>query len=119
MRLALDPDGDERQTGAIFDFAVLLRAAPSVDDVEDASKPWVDANDVQISLARVEIPLQSFSAADRDCDCENMMFNPWNTLPEHQPLGGLNRMRVAVYLASIRVRHRLNMIAEPQIPVRP
>jgi hypothetical protein len=119
MRLALDPDGDERQTGAIFDFAVLLRAAPSVDDVEDASKPWVDPNDVQISLARVEIPLQPFSAADRDCDCENMMFNPWNTLPEHQPLGGLNRMRVAVYLASIRVRHRLNMIAEPQIPVRP
>src|SRR5262249_8947164 len=118
MQSALDPGGHERPTGAIFDFAILLRAAPSVDDVEDASKPWDGANDVQISLARIEIPLQVFSTTDRDCDCENMMFNPWNTLPEHQPLGGLNRMRVAIYLASIRTRHRLNMIAEPQLPVR-
>jgi hypothetical protein len=65
---------------------------------------------------RIEIPPQRFSAADRDCECEDMMFNPWNTLPEHQRLGGLNRMRLAVYIASIRARHRLNMIAEPQIP---
>jgi hypothetical protein len=89
-----------------------------VDDVEDASRPWVAADDMQMSLARIEIPLQLFSTAERDCDCENMMFNPWNTLPEHQPLGGLNRMRVAVYIASTRVRHCLNMIAEPQISVR-
>jgi hypothetical protein len=114
MQSALDPG----PTGAIFDFAVLRRAAPSVDDVEDASRPWVAADDMQMSLARIEIPLQLFSTAERDCDCENMMFNPWNTLPEHQPLGGLNRMRVAVYIASTRVRHCLNMIAEPQISVR-
>lgn len=119
MRSALDPGGDARPTGALFDFAVLLRAAPSVDDVEDVSNPWADAGDVQVSLARIEVPLQQFSTTERDCDCENMMFNPWNTLPEHQPLGGLNRMRLAVYLASIRARHRLNMIAEPQSPVRP
>jgi len=118
MQLTLDPDGGETPTGAIFDFAILLRATPSVDDVEDISKAWVDANDVQISLARIEIPLQLFATADRDCDCENMMFNPWNTLPEHQPLGGLNRMRLALYIASTRVRHCLNMIAEPQTPAR-
>jgi hypothetical protein len=118
MQLTLHPDGDETPIGAIFDFAILLRAAPSVDDVEDTSKAWVAPNDAQISLARIEIPLQLFATADRDCDCENMMFNPWNTLAEHQPLGGLNRMRLALYIASTRVRHRLNMIAEPQIPAR-
>jgi len=119
MKLALDPNGDERRTGGIFDFAIQLRAMPSVDDVEDTSKPWADVNDIQVSLARIEIPLQLFSTADRDCDCENMMFNPWNTLPEHQPLGGLNRMRLALYLASIRTRHRLNMIAGAKNPAEP
>jgi hypothetical protein len=33
-----------------------------------------------------------------------------NCLPEHRPLGSLNRMRLAVYLASSQIRHRLNMI---------
>ena len=39
---------------------------------------------------------------------EKVAFNPWNCLPEHQPLGSLNRMRLAVYTASARARHRLN-----------
>ena len=29
-------------------------------------------------------------------DCEHMVFNPRNCLPEHRPLGGVNRMRLAV-----------------------
>jgi hypothetical protein len=29
-----------------------------------------------------------------------MVFNPWNCLPEHRPLGSVNRIRLAVYLAS-------------------
>jgi hypothetical protein len=33
-------------------------------------------------------------------DCELMVFNPRNCLPEHRPLGSVNRMRLAVYLAS-------------------
>src|SRR5215471_17346913 len=31
-----------------------------------------------------------------------MMFSPWNCLPEHRPLGSINRMRLAVYLASLQ-----------------
>ncbi len=44
-------------------------------------------------------------------DCEHMVFNPWNCLPEHGPLGSVNRMRLAVYLASRQVRRKLNMVA--------
>jgi hypothetical protein len=40
-----------------------------------------------------------------------MVFNPWNCLPEHRPLGSVNRMRLAVYLASRQVRRKLNMVA--------
>jgi hypothetical protein len=40
-----------------------------------------------------------------------MVFNPWNCLPEHRPLGSVNRMCLAVYLASRQVRRELNMVA--------
>jgi hypothetical protein len=30
-------------------------------------------------------------------DCEHMVFNPQNCLPEHRPLGSVNRMRLAAY----------------------
>ena len=44
-------------------------------------------------------------------DCEHMVFNPWDCLPGHRPLGSVNRMRLAVYLASRQVRRKLNMVA--------
>jgi hypothetical protein len=40
-----------------------------------------------------------------------MTFNPWNCLQQHRPLGSANRMRLAVYLASLQVRRKLNMVA--------
>jgi len=39
-----------------------------------------------------------------------MVFNPWNSLPEHM-LGSVNRMRLAVYLASRQARRKPNMVA--------
>ena len=44
-------------------------------------------------------------------DCEHMVFNPWNWLPGHKPLGSVNRMRLAVYLASRQARRKPNMVA--------
>jgi hypothetical protein len=43
-----------------------------------------------------------------------MVFNPWNRLPEHMPLGSVNRMRLAVNLASRQVRRKLNMVGDEQ-----
>ena len=36
--------------------------------------------------------------------CEAMAFSPWNALAEHRPMGGINRLRKAVYLASQDMR---------------
>jgi hypothetical protein len=33
-------------------------------------------------------------------ECETMPFSPWNALAEHRPMGGIKRLRQAVYLAS-------------------
>jgi hypothetical protein len=93
---------------AVFEFSVQVRDAAKPDDVEDASRLWKQPRDQTISLGRIEIPFQSFDRPDQITTCEDLSFNPWNSLPEHRPLGGLNRMRLAVYLASMQVRHRLN-----------
>jgi hypothetical protein len=106
----LDPGQPRADAKAVFDFSVRVRHEATPDDVEDASRAWRSPGDKTVSLGRIEIPLQSFDRCDQVCDCENLSFNPWNALPEHRPLGGLNRMRLAVYLASKQVRHRLNMV---------
>jgi hypothetical protein len=106
----LNPATHRQDEKAVFEFCVRRRGHPTSDDVENASQPWDAASDTTVTLGRIEIPLQSFARADNLCACENFSFNPWNALPAHRPLGGLNRMRLAVYLASKQVRHQLNMV---------
>ncbi|MEH2625306.1 hypothetical protein V1292_003361 [Bradyrhizobium sp. AZCC 1719] len=95
----------------VLDFSIRIRHAATPDDVEDASRWWTRPQDEVVRLARIVIPKQSFLAQDQLYDCEHMVFNPWNCLPEHRPLGSVNRMRLAVYLASRQVRRKLNMVA--------
>ena len=37
--------------------------------------------------------------------CENLFFTPWHGLQEHQPIGGINRLKLGVYDASSAFRH--------------
>jgi catalase len=107
---ALKPDQPADDAAVVFDFAVQVRHAATPDDVENASKRWRRGKDKTVSLGRIEIPVQRFDTAGHLNACEDLSFNPWNCLPQHRPLGSLNRMRLAVYTASMRVRHRLNSL---------
>ncbi len=111
MIAELDPRTHSQDEKAIFDFAVQIRDTPTPDDVEDASLPWGGAGDVRVSIATIEIPVQNFDEAALRYEGEKASFNPWRCLPQHRPLGGLNRMRLAVYRASLDVRRRMNMVA--------
>jgi hypothetical protein len=51
----------------------------------------------------------------QDCDSdwqadygENLSFTPWHALPEHRPLGGINRAREVIYEAISTQRHTYN-----------
>jgi len=105
-------DGDTEVSDfvAAFDFNVQIRDRPTPDDVEHASRAWRRPADRTVRLARIEIPHQTFATADHLCSCENLRFTPWNARPEHRPLGRINRIRLLVYLASARMRQRLNMV---------
>jgi hypothetical protein len=46
---------------------------------------------------------------------ENMSFNPWHALVEHEPLGAINQMRRRIYPAIATLRRQLNGVT----PVEP
>ncbi|WP_456634505.1 catalase [Bradyrhizobium sp. USDA 10063] len=102
----LAPPGDD----VVFDFAVKVRHAATPEEVENALLQWTRPRDRTVSIGQIRIPRQNFLRPDRVFDGERMMFSPWNCLQQHRPLGSINRMRLAVYLASLQVRRKLNMV---------
>lgn len=107
----LDPATRHPGDDILFDFAIRVRHSATSDDAEDASRWWTAPLDRTVRLGTVAIPKQKFLAPDQIYDGEHMTFNPWNCLQQHRPLGSVNRMRLAVYLASLQVRQKLNMVA--------
>jgi len=95
----LDPRAHQSGDDVVFDFSIRVRHAATSDDVEDASR-WTRPQERIVRLGSIAIPRQSVLTQIALYDCEHMVFNPWNSLPEHRPLGSVNRMRLAVYLAS-------------------
>ena len=80
-----------------FDFAVQFQGDPAAMPIEDASVIWDEAESPYRSVATLHIEEQEFTTEAALLDCERQTFNPWQSLPDHQPLGGINRVRRAVY----------------------
>jgi len=103
---------------ARFDFRVLVQADPARMPVEDPTVDWEEASPGSqwVKVATVDLPPQVPNSADRLELAENMAFTPWNTLPEHRPLGGVNRARRVVYDALREDRLEANGRTEPATP---
>jgi hypothetical protein len=96
------------QGDACFDFMVQLRKHPIKMPIEDPTVEWSEEDSPFIPVAKITIPRQEFDSPNQVSFCENLSFTPWHTIPEHQPLGGINRVRKTVYDTVSRVRHELN-----------
>ena len=99
-RLATEP--------AEFEFLVQKRTDPASMPIEDATIEWDEARAPFARVATIVIPVQRFESAAQMRLAEQISYTPWHTLPEHEPLGGINRTRRVVYEAVARVRHELN-----------
>lgn len=95
---------------ACFDFLVQLRKRPQLMPIEDPTLEWSEKDSPFIPVARITISPQAFDSPKQMAFCENLSFTPWHALPEHRPLGGINRVRKAVYETISRVRHELNAV---------
>ena len=98
---------------AVFDFRVQLQTDAVAMPVEDTSVEWDEEVSKPIPVATLTIGMQDVdSPAGRALAeaCETMAFSPWNALAEHRPMGGINRLRRAVYLASQTKRAAKNSV---------
>jgi hypothetical protein len=105
----LDPRVHQGGDDVVLDFSMRVRHAAASDDVKDASRWWTRPRERIVRLGSIAIRKQRVLAQNQLYDCEHMVFNPWNCLPEHRP--AWQRQPDAVYLASRQVRRKLNMVA--------
>jgi hypothetical protein len=92
---------------ALFDFEVQPRTSPDM-SVETSMIEWNEQDAPFFKVATITIPRQRFATPERDQLCENLSFTPWHALPQHRPLGSMNRIRRAVYQTASKLRHELN-----------
>ena len=92
---------------AYFDFCVQPRVDATEQPIEDATRLWRSSPQ---KVATIHIPCQSFDSPEQMEFCENISFSPWQALDDHRPLGSLNRMRKATYVALSDFRHRENRV---------
>ena len=93
---------------ARFDFAVQLRTDPGAMPIEDPGREWSEAASPYRKVASIVIPKQSFDTERQRAFGENLSYSPWHSLPEHRPLGGVNRARRVVYACISTFRHQKN-----------
>jgi len=92
---------------AYFDFCIQRQIDPNKQPIEDATHVWQTPPQ---KVATIRIPCQSFDTPGQMEFCENLSFSPWHALTEHRPLGSLNRLRKATYLALSKFRHEQNRV---------
>jgi hypothetical protein len=77
--------------------------------IEDASVEWKESDSSFRKVATLRIPAQDLGSAAMQAfraSCEHLSFNPWHTLADHLPLGGLNRLRRIAYEVSVQRRRQ-------------
>jgi hypothetical protein len=90
-----------------FDFLIQPRTSAAM-SVEDSCTEWKEAEAPFYKVATIAIPRQEFATTENDALAENLAFNPWHALPQHRPLGCVNRTRRIVYEATSELRRRRN-----------
>ena len=113
-------DALARQVGAgdvYLEFAVQLQTDPQSMPIEDSLQRWDESRSPYQRVALIRIPRQTADTEARRTLAENMAFTPWHSLPEHRPLGSINRSRLSIYETISEFRRTSNGTIMPE-PVR-
>jgi hypothetical protein len=92
------------EADATFDLQVQFQKDSRAMPIEDASIEWKESESPFRTVARIRIPRQRVDQDDQSGRCEQVAFNPWHCLPEHRPLGNMNRARRDIYRALAALR---------------
>ena len=108
LREALIEQLTYQKIGADLDLYVHPQTDAVAMPIEDPTVEWKSS---PVPLATISVYPQTFSSPEQMNYFENLSWSPWNTLPEHVPLGGINRARKFVYEDSSSLRHKTTGIA--------
>ena len=81
----------------VFDFMVQVQTNAVRMPVEDPTVVWDERVSPFRRVATLCIPAQECDTPERHAFAENLSFSPWHSLPDHRPLGSMNRIRRPVY----------------------
>ena len=93
---------------ACFQLQVQRQNTAHYMPIEDTSIEWDEAIAPFEAVADIRVPAQDFDSPEQNLACDNLSFNPWHAVPDHRPIGGINRLRRAVYEAISAYRHERN-----------
>lgn len=102
------------KNSSCFDFYVQPNRDKIKNNIENAQLKWNSKKSPFIKVGTLQIPKQSKeSILSRNEACENSSFNPWRAPVENRPLGGVNRIRLEVYVKQAKMRHGYNGVIYP------
>ncbi len=93
---------------ARFDFMIQFQKDARKMPIEDPGRRWRERDSPFMKVATIKIPPQRFDSPEQFVFGDNLSFTPWHSLPEHRPLGGINRARKIVYETLSKFRHQQN-----------
>jgi hypothetical protein len=97
-----------RDQDVSFDFMVQLQKNPRRQPIEDASIEWREPQTPFIPVAKIHIPRQKFDSLPQLKFADILTITPWHCLPEHLPLGNINRSRRDLYREMAKLRQSMN-----------
>ena len=95
---------------AVFHFFVQFQTDPERMPLDAATVRWEESASPPVHVATLTLPRQDVDAAGQSEYGENLAFNSWHALPEHEPVGSVAEARKAVYQAAADVRRRHNKV---------
>ena len=108
LRSALNQHLSTDRVPACFVLQIQRQDPRAYMPIEDTSIEWQESDAPFETVARIRIPAQDFDTPALNLQCDNQSFNPWFGLEAHRPIGGINRLRKAVYEAVSDYRHARN-----------
>lgn len=108
LRNALNQQLSTDRVPACFVLQIQRQDPGKYMPIEDTSIQWKEKDAPFETVARIRLPAQDFDTPALNVQCDNQSFNPWFGLEAHRPIGGINRLRKAVYEAISDYRHSRN-----------
>ncbi|KAB0496693.1 catalase family protein [Pseudomonas vancouverensis] len=108
LRSALNQQLSTDRVPACFVLQIQRQDANKYMPIEDTSIEWKESDSPFQTVARIKLPAQDFDTPALNLQCDNLSFNPWFGIEAHRPIGGINRLRKAVYEAVSDYRHARN-----------